>query len=88
MRLQTNFIKEWCKESSICEQTYYRWQKKLFEIAKAQQQGACFAEVTPAQATQTHNVAVFVRLCEAEADIRNGADLVTVETVLQILKSC
>jgi len=80
-------VKEWCKENSICEQTYYRWQKKLFEIAKAQQ-GVCFAEVTPAQVTHTHNVAVTVRLSGAEADICNGADAATVEMVLRILKSC
>ena len=22
-------VKDWCKESGICEQTYYRWQKRL-----------------------------------------------------------
>ena len=80
-------VKDWCKENSICEQTYYRWQKKLFEIAKAQRE-VCFAEVTPARPTYSHNVAVTVRLTGAEADICNGADPATVEAVLRILKSC
>lgn len=80
-------VKEWCKENGICEQTYYRWQKKLFEIAKAQQE-VCFAEVTPAKASHSHGVAVTVRLSGAEADICNGADPATVEAVLRILKSC
>ena len=80
-------IKVWCKENGICEQTYYRWQKRLFEIAKAQQE-VQFAEVTPIQPARCGNVAVTVRIAGAEADIHSGADTATVETVLRILKSC
>ena len=80
-------VKDWCKENGICEQTYYRWQKRLFEMAKAQQE-VPFAEVTPIQPARCGNVAVTVRLAGVEADIHSGADAATVETVLRILKSC
>ena len=80
-------VKVWCKENGICEQTYYRWQKRLFEMAKAQQE-VQFAEVTPVQFVRSANVAVTVRIAGAEADIHSGADTATVETVLRILKSC
>ena len=80
-------VKDWCKENGICEQTYYRWQKRLFEIAKAQQE-VQFAEVTPVQPVRSGNVAVTVCIAGAEADIHSGADAATVETVLRILKSC
>lgn len=40
--------KSWCRENGICEQTYYRWQKRLFALAQKQQQ-AQFAEITPLQ---------------------------------------
>ena len=80
-------VKVWCKENDICEQTYYRWQKRLFEMAKAQQE-IQFAEVTPVQSVRSANVAVTVRIAGAEADIHSGADTATVETVLRILKSC
>ena len=80
-------IKVWCKENGICEQTYYRWQKRLFEMAQAQQE-VQFAEVTPVQSVRSGNVAVIVRIAGAEADICSGADAATVETVLRILKSC
>ena len=80
-------VKVWCKENGICEQTYYRWQKRLFEMAKAQQE-VQFAEVTPVQSVRSANVAVTVRIAGAEADIHNGADAATVETILRILKSC
>ena len=23
-------VKSWCKENGVCEQTYYKWQKKIF----------------------------------------------------------
>lgn len=78
-------VKVWCRENGICEQTYYKWQKRLFEMAQAQQE-VQFAEVTPTQPLR--NVAVTVRLAGAEADIHSGADAATVETVLRFLKSC
>lgn len=80
-------VKVWCRENGVCEQTYYKWQKRLFEIAQAQQE-VQFAEVTPAQPFRDRNVAVTVRLSGAEADIHSGADVATVETVLRFLKSC
>ncbi len=81
-------VKIWCKENGICEQTYYKWQRKLFALAKAQQE-AQFAEVTPLQNRhRSGNIAVTVRLAGGEADIHAGADAGTIETVLRILKSC
>ena len=80
-------VKVWCKEHDICEQTYYRWQRRLFEMAQMQQE-VQFAEVTPAQPVHRGNVAVTVRIAGTEADIHSGADVATVETVLRILKSC
>lgn len=77
-------IKVWCKENGVCEQTYYKWQRRLFEMAQMQQ-GVQFAEVTP---VRHGNVAVTVRIAGAEADVHSGADAATVETVLRILKSC
>lgn len=39
-------VQDWCKENGICEQTYYRWQKRLFKMARAQQENP-FTEVMP-----------------------------------------
>ena len=80
-------VKIWCRENGVCEQTYYKWQKRLFEMAQARQE-VQFAEVTPVHPSHCGNVAVTVRIAGAEADIRSGADAATVETVLRILKSC
>ena len=80
-------VKAWCRENGICEQTYYKWQRRLFEMAQEQQE-VQLAEVTPVQAVRSGKVAVTVRMAGAEADIHSGADAATVETVLRILKSC
>ena len=80
-------VKDWCRENGVCEQTYYKWQKRLFEMAQAQQE-VQFAEATPVQPVRSGDVAVTVRISGAEADIHSGADAATVETVLRILKSC
>ena len=80
-------VKARCRENGVCEQTYYKWQKRLFEMAQAQQE-IQFAEVTPVYPLRCGNVAVTVRVSGAEADIHSGVDAATVETVLRILKSC
>jgi len=80
-------VKAWCKENGVCEQTYYKWQRRLFEMAQARQE-VQFTEITPAQPVRCGNVAVTVRIAGTEADIHSGADAATVEAVLRILKSC
>ena len=80
-------VKAWCRENGVCEQTYYKWQKRLFEMAQLQQE-VQFADVTPIRSVRSGNVAATVRIAGAEADIHNGADAATVETVLRTLKSC
>ncbi len=81
-------VRNRCKENGICEQIYYKWQRKLFALAKAQQE-VQFAEVTPLHdQCRSGDIAITVRLTGGEADIRAGADAGTIETVLRILKSC
>ena len=61
-------VKVWCRENGICEQTYYKWQRRVFEMAQEQQE-VSFAEVMPLQAVRSGKVAVTVRISGAEADI-------------------
>lgn len=81
-------VKRWCKENGVGEQTYYKWQKRVFALAKAQHETR-FAEVTPIiSGHETVPVAITVHMAGVSADIHNGADPSTVEAVLQILKRC
>ena len=54
-------VKTWCRENGVCEQTYYKRQRRLFEMAQAQQE-IQFAEVTPVRPTACGNVAVTIRI--------------------------
>ena len=57
-------------------------------MAKAQQE-LQFAEVTPVMpSNDSSQIAVSIHAGGIGADIHNGADLATVETVLRILKLC
>ena len=81
-------VKSWCKENGVCEQTYYKWQKKIFAMAKAQQE-LQFAEVTPVMSGSGNGqIALSIHADGITADIHNGADPATVEAVLRILRLC
>ena len=81
-------VKNWCKENAICEQTYYKWRKKIFAMAKAQQE-LQFAEITPVMpVSNNYQIALSIHAGEIAADIHNGADPATVEAVFHILKLC
>ena len=80
-------VRQWCQEHGVNISSYYKWQRKVYAMVQAQQE-IQFAEVTPAQHIRPDGIAATVRIAEAEADIHNGADAATVETVLRILKSC
>ena len=83
-------VRAWCRENGLSEKTYYYWQRRLFQTLSEQQKAhqTAFAEVTPPQPGCSGNLAVTVRISGVEAEIHNGADAATVETVLRILKSC
>lgn len=80
-------VKQWCSEHQISPQTYYRWQRRLFDMVRNQQEVE-FADVTPERPSSVGGVAVTVRIAGTEAEIHNGADAAIVEAVLRILKSC
>ena len=80
-------IKSWCRENGLCEQTYYKWQRALFQQARSQYESR-FAEVTPARLPTSGNVAVTLRIDGVDLQIHNGADTATLEAVLRAVKSC
>ena len=73
-------VKSGCRENHICETTFYRWQRKVFELVQTQQ--VHFTEITP-QPQPGGNIAVTVRGAGAEAETYSGADAPTLERVLR-----
>ena len=79
-------VKTWCRENGVSEQTYYKWQRRLYELAQNQQENR-FAEIT-APAKNRSGIAVTVQFGGVELAVHNGADAATVEAVLRAVKSC
>lgn len=80
-------VRSWCHENGIREQTYYKWQRVLFQQVKSQHESQ-FAEVTPTRLPTSGNVAVTLRIDGVDLQIHNGADTATLEAVLRAVKSC
>ena len=79
-------VRQWCQENQINISNYYKWQRKIYALAKAQQE-VQFAKVETA-VTDTATVAVSIQVGTVAADIHNGADPATVENVLRLLNLC
>lgn len=80
-------VRQWCQENGVNISSYYKWQRKVYAAAQAQQERR-FVEVMPVQSAAVGGVAVTVRIAGAELDIHTGADAATVEAVLRAVKSC
>ena len=81
-------VRQWCQENNITVSNYYKWQRKIYALAKTEQEPQ-FAEVTPVMTDHgTAPVAITVHVAGVSADIHNGADPATVEAVFRILKLC
>ena len=94
-------IRTWCKEHHISPQTYYRWQRAVWDAgtqnllerskrqsAMKQDETAIFAECplpTPVQSAPA--AAVIIRLDTVTLEIQNGVSPETVETVLRAVKA-
>ena len=79
-------VKTWCRENGVSEQTYYKWQRRLYELAQDGQENR-FTEITP-QRMSNNSIAVTMQIGSVELSIHNGADAATVEAVLRAMKSC
>lgn len=81
-------VREWCEENGVNISTYYKWQRKIYALAKGKQE-IQFAQVAPEKTViSPAAAAVSIRIGSAEAIVHNGADPATVESVLRILKQC
>ena len=80
-------VRQWCQEYGVNVSSYYKWQRKVYAAAQAQQERS-FVEVTPVHPAAVIGVAVTLRIAGAELEIHNGADAATVEVVLRAVKSC
>jgi len=91
-------IKTWCTNNQVSEASYYYWLKTIREDALVRAGSLAitgcteFAEIKakPTETQrQTQGVCAVVHFKEFELEIHNGADPMTLETTIQLLKqSC
>ena len=77
-------VKTWCAENGIVPNTYFRWQKKVFNAACLEQ--GEFYEV-PLTAPRSMAV-VSVEVNGITAKVFHGADEETIRSVLLAMRSC
>jgi transposase-like protein len=88
-------IRDWCDENGVSEKSFYYWQRKfrneacqlLEQNSKSALALPSFAEIDMSQPVKSETLAVTIRIGEITADIHNGADPATVESVIRTLKT-
>ena len=90
-------IRAWCEENNVGEKAFYYWQRKFRnEVCNIIEQNApkalalpSFAEIRITQPTNTECIAAIIRVGEITAEIHNGADSATIESVIRtLIMSC
>lgn len=85
-------IKSWCTENQINMQTYYRWQKKVWESG-TQNTGigavicgsTTFAEYRTPTNMSASGVAITLQIGQIRLEIQNGADAETIESTIRVI---
>ena len=72
-------VKDWCRENGVGLSNYYRWQKRLYEMATEE---ASFVEIPVQRRTAP---SVVLHLSGGDVDVLPGADEETLRTVCRVL---
>lgn len=89
-------IKAWCEKQGINEKSFYYWQRRFREKAcQVLEQSdtpnplslPSFAEISVPQTKKSEAVAVTLRIGEVTAEVYNGAEPITIESVIRTLKT-
>lgn len=62
-------VRQWCQEHGVNVSSYYKWQRKVYAAAKAQQESR-FVEVTPEQPVAVGGASVTIRISASAPAIR------------------
>ena len=80
-------VAAWCKENHVSIQTYYKWQRRIFELAK-KQYDAQFVEVNIPNQTLSPSSVATLRVNDVSLDIYSGIDAATLETLCRVIRLC
>ena len=75
-------VRDWCRENGVSPGSYYRWQRRIYELAAEQTRSPQFAEVR----LRRNNAAVAVlHLPGGDVEVLPGADEETLRAVCRAL---
>lgn len=77
-------VRDWCREHNVSPQTYYKWQRRVYEYAKSQQPQ--FAEVTLPDRERRSQPVATLKSGGIEADIYSGIEKETLELLCGIMR--
>ena len=80
-------VAPYCEEHKICRHSYYRWQKRLFEMAEEETGRTAFAELEIPKFGKENSTAT-LEINGTQADIYNGIDEYTLRILVRVMKSC
>ena len=76
-------VKAWCQENGVSPGSYYRWQRRLYDLSTVQTERAEFAEVPLGKRSTT--VAV-LHLPGGDVEVLPGADEETLRTICRVMR--
>ena len=79
-------VRQWCQENGVAEKTYYYWQRRLFEAAKAAAEPDFVQLVVPEE--HRTGAAAVVSAGSLRIEILNGAEPSTLQAIFNSLPSC
>lgn len=79
-------VRQWCREYGVNEKTYYYWQRRVYEAAKATVEPV-FAEVVTPEA-HGGGIAAVAHSSSVRVEIMNGSDAATVQAIINDLSTC
>ena len=77
-------IRRWCEENGVAPNTYYRWQKKVYDAVFPDQ--GQFYEVPVSKPSA--GIAMTIEIGGITVNVRHGADEATILAALRAIKSC
>ena len=76
-------VKAWCQENGVSPGSYYRWQRRLYELSSVQTERAEFAEV---QFEKSGTAVAVLHLPGGDVEVLAGADEETLRTICRVMR--
>lgn len=77
-------VRDWCRENKVSQQTYYKWQRRVFDLARQNQPQ--FAEVSLHKPASGEKPVATLKAAGLEADIYADMEEQTLTMLCRVLR--